>query len=311
MEIRRVEGVFLEHAIDTSQGYRAQEASSHLRIKLASTVPEVLLSALRDGSIRGRVLDVKGGVIRILLEGGYEIMANNKLSIDLRVGDLLDMMVERGTESVVLRVVKLIRFQGAPSLMEFILQPPTAWVHWRGEDLRSFLWNSGIFYEKKLVKLLLGDIKPEELMEDAKAKLILSGSKEGVKAVQAAQWVMAQHGVLVVSWEMDEEGERRGYIFLKADDQYRVMVDLRTGVGRLLVLVQAPRKDDIPWVRVTFVTPSQYLMEKLESSLEDLRSMLREEGVELRDLQVKPCSEEEIPFIMRDFLPDSGIHMVV
>ncbi len=34
--------------------------------------------------------------------------------------------------------------------------------------------NSGIFYERKLVELLLGKLKPEELIKDKKAQLVQS-----------------------------------------------------------------------------------------------------------------------------------------
>jgi hypothetical protein len=60
MEIRRIEGVFLQHALETAQGLKAENVSKQMSLKLLTTVPQALLNAFSKGTIlEGRVIQTQ------------------------------------------------------------------------------------------------------------------------------------------------------------------------------------------------------------------------------------------------------------
>lgn len=173
MEIRRIEGILLQHAIEQSKSSQVQKAGEEFRIRVLSTVPNVLLelSSGGGGALKAEVWSSEGNFITLMLKEGLEIKAENKSSLRLLPGDLLELRLE-GENLPTFRIIGLSRKNYGEALLGLVLESDEKFYSSISpERLKEDVENSGIFYEKKLLELLLGSLKPEELMKDKKAQL--------------------------------------------------------------------------------------------------------------------------------------------
>ncbi|MFN3599278.1 MAG: hypothetical protein ACK4VK_06050 [Aquificaceae bacterium] len=180
MEIRRIEGILLQHAIEQSQPLTAEKSASHLRIKILSTVPEVLLDFFsKSGStVKARVNYLEGSMVSLSFSEDLEIKAENKSSIPLMLGDIVELTLE-SENPLTLKITSLFRENAFDNLLKAIFEgKDEPFIQLNTENLRDTIENSGIFYERKLLDFLLGKIKPEVLLKDLKAQLLDSLSKD-------------------------------------------------------------------------------------------------------------------------------------
>ncbi|MCS7170957.1 MAG: hypothetical protein NZ851_01435 [Aquificaceae bacterium] len=174
MEIRRVEGALLQHAMEQSQSLVAQKTGEELRVRILSTVTGVLLelSSGGEGAIRARVAYSEGRMLTLVLPNGLEVMGENRSSLNLTTGDMVELKLE-SVSPLTFKIVGLYRKNQFEELLKMVFeetQEPLLYIS--PERLREDLENSGIFYEKKLFNLYLDKLKPEELLKDAKAQIL-------------------------------------------------------------------------------------------------------------------------------------------
>ena len=176
MEGKRIEGVLLDTAIARDKASEAYETAKALQIKILSRVPESLLAILSDAGskIKAQVRETGKGKIVLMLENGYELEAQNRLSIPVKEGDELVLSLERQTPPI-LRVERVVsKLKGMGEILRRVLPvftPPA------DTELKSFLSNSGLVYEKKVWDYLRGVRDLRELTSDNKYKVLkaLSG----------------------------------------------------------------------------------------------------------------------------------------
>ncbi len=176
MEIRRIEGILLQHAIEQSQSTRAQKAGEELSIKVLSTVPDVLLELTSggEGTVKARVSYSGGNMLTLTLSNGFEITAENKSSFNLKVGDTVELTLSNANP-LTFKVTSLHRPMQTEELLNLIFKgDDTVKIPLEPENIKAGIENSGVLYERKLLDLFLGKLKPEELLKDTKAKLIQS-----------------------------------------------------------------------------------------------------------------------------------------
>ncbi|RMH80641.1 MAG: hypothetical protein D6674_03125 [Acidobacteria bacterium] len=174
MEIRRIEGVLLQHATEQSQSNRTQRTHENLKVRLLSTVPQILLEASlnKEGPIRARVSHSEGGKLGLMLEDGTEINAENRSSLILKAGDMIELKVEN-TSPLTLKVVGVYRRVVSEEIINMVFEPEGYYyLPLSQKGLWETVRNSGIFYERKLFELFIGKLRPEELMEDVKAQVL-------------------------------------------------------------------------------------------------------------------------------------------
>ncbi len=176
MEIRRIEGVLLQQAIEQSKPSQAQKTGEEFRIKVLSSVPDVFLELSSGGSstIKAEVSSSEGNLLTLLLKDGFELKAENRSSLRFFPGDILELKIEEGIP-LTFRITGLYRKGYEGNILNLVLEGEEKfYISINPEKFMEDLDNSGIFYERKLVELLLGKLKPEELIKDKKAQLVQS-----------------------------------------------------------------------------------------------------------------------------------------
>ncbi len=176
MEIRRIEGILLQQAIEQSKPSQAQKAGEEFRIKVLSSVPDVFLELSSGGSstIRAEVSSSKDNLLTLILKDRFELKAENRSSIRFLPGDIIELKIEEGLP-ITFRITGLYRKGYEGNILNLVLEGEEKfYISINPEKFMEDLDNSGIFYERKLVELLLGKLKPEELIKDKKAQLVQS-----------------------------------------------------------------------------------------------------------------------------------------
>ncbi|WP_448584094.1 hypothetical protein [Thermocrinis sp.] len=174
MEIRRIEGIFLQHALETSQGLKAENVSKELNLRLLSTVPEALLQAFSEGAgyLKGYVLEAYGRNLRILLSNNQEILAENMSDVEIQKGDYLELVLE-SKNPLSLKITSLQRKTGIDQILDIAFESSEGVLfNLEKGEIFSQIKNSGLFYEKKLLSFLKGNLSLNEILEDAKAQTI-------------------------------------------------------------------------------------------------------------------------------------------
>ena len=176
MEGKRVEGVLLDTAIARNKASEAYETAKTLQIKILSKVPESLLAVFTHvGSrIKAQVREASGGRVLLILENGYEIEAQNKLSIPIKEGDELILSLEKRSPPT-LKVEQVI--SGLKSVGEVLRKVLPSFSPPADTNLEEFLGNSGLIYEKKVWDYLRGARELKELLSDQKYKVLSSLSR--------------------------------------------------------------------------------------------------------------------------------------
>jgi hypothetical protein len=172
MEIRRIEGVFLQHALETAQGLKAENISKQMSLKLLTTVPQALLEAFPEGTLlEGRVVQTQGRTLRVMLNN-QELVAENLSDLEIKEGDQLGLMLE-GKNPITLKIVSLQRRLNIEQVLQFVLdfqeEPP---INLDLQKLQALVKNSGLFYERKLLDFFAGKADLKSILEDTKAQLL-------------------------------------------------------------------------------------------------------------------------------------------
>ncbi|MDW8433364.1 MAG: hypothetical protein RMK35_01005 [Aquificaceae bacterium] len=180
MEIRRLEGLLLQHAAEQAQSLRAERANEMLKVKVLSTVPNVLLdlSMGSEGAVKARVSYAEGSRIGLMLSNGFEINAENRSSMNLMRGDVVELSLE-DTNPVTFKILGLYRKNQIEEVLNLVLEGSDDFLFSINPDrLKETIEDSGLFYERKLIDLFLGKLKPEDVLKDAKAQLLQTFQKD-------------------------------------------------------------------------------------------------------------------------------------
>ncbi len=176
MEIRRIEGILLQQAIEQLKPSQAQKAGEEFRIKVLSSVSDVFLELSSGGGskIRAEVSSSKDNLLTLILKDRFELKAENRSSIRFLPGDIIELNIEEGLP-ITFRITGLYRKGYEGDILNLVLEGEEKfYIPINPEKLIEDLDNFGVFYERKLVELLLGKLKPDEVIKDKKAQLIQS-----------------------------------------------------------------------------------------------------------------------------------------
>ncbi len=169
MEGRRVEGVFLDATLLRDRAREAYRVSRSMEIRILSSVPEALMASLRELGSRftAVVREVTPQRVVLLLENGYEIHAENRLSRPVAEGERLLLSVQ-SREPLVLRVESGTLSTGIRDLWRRILKEGVSFIRLVPERFRESVERSGIFYERRVWEFLRGSLERGEVEKDTK-----------------------------------------------------------------------------------------------------------------------------------------------
>ncbi len=165
----------MQHALETAQGLRAENLSKQISLRLLTTVPEALFESFSEGTLlEGRVLQAQGRNLRLMLNNNQELVAENLSDLEVKEGDQLELMLE-SKNPITLKVVSLQRRLNVEQVLQFLLDlQEEPQVNLDPQKLQTLIKNSGIFYERKLLDLFMGKENLKNILEDAKAQLLVN-----------------------------------------------------------------------------------------------------------------------------------------
>ncbi|EDP75884.1 hypothetical protein [Hydrogenivirga sp. 128-5-R1-1] len=230
MEGRRVEGVFLDTAILRNKAYEAYETAKVYEIRILSRVPEALLASLGDlGSrFRATVKSLEQGKVILTLENNYEIEAENRLAMPVKVGDELTLVLE-SKNPVTLRVERSFSgIRGVQELLKTVLGmdvPPL-----KDGNVRESVENSGLLYERKVWDFLRGVLGADQIKGDIKYQVLKSLSEADTSRIESflrrADVPEAFREQVARLLESAKEGERleffRGLVSLEGEIEAKI-----------------------------------------------------------------------------------------
>jgi len=189
MDIKRLEGTTLNETILNSQAPEISKETENLAIAIKTTVSQVLLGALSDelssqGFIEATVEDVKPNAYKLMLNNGVEIEVNAQTNIALKKNDILKLMIS----SLNPLVLKIADVKSPSSPIVFLQQSLENNTKFSVDNFSpKDIENSGLFYEKKLMDVLLKAKDMSNVLNDQKYQLlkdIVSTSKD-LKSIEA------------------------------------------------------------------------------------------------------------------------------
>ena len=185
MEGRKVEGVFLDTAILRNKAYEAYETARVYEIRILSRVPEALLASLGDvGSrFRATVKSLDSEKVVLMLENGYEVEAENRLAMPVKMGEELNLVLE-SKDPITLRVERSFSgVRGVRDLLSSLLSIDAFPL--KADSLKETVENSGIVYERKVWDFLRGVLGEEELARDVKYQVLKALNEADTKGLEA------------------------------------------------------------------------------------------------------------------------------
>ena len=229
MEGRRVEGVFLDTAILRNRAYEAYETARILEIRILSSVPQALLASLGDlGSrLRATVRSYDQNRVVLQLENGFEVEAENRLSVMVEPGEELSLVVE-SKNPLVLRVEG--GFYGIKGVRDLLGRALDLGVRLIPQRLEESLRDSGLIYERKVWDFLRGKISFEDLSKDQ--KFLLLKTLEGVDTdtvemtLRSARFPEDLRPLVRSLLERLEAGDRLGF--------FRGLIELESDLERAI-----------------------------------------------------------------------------
>ncbi len=254
MEGRRVEGVFLDTAILRNRAYEAYETARVLEIRVLSSVPQALLASLGDlGSrLRATVRSYDQNRVVLQLENGFEVEAENRLSVMVEPGEELSLVVE-SKNPLILRVEG--GFYGIRGIRDLLGRVLELGVRLIPQRLEESLKDSGLIYERKVWDFLRGKIDLEDLSRDQKFVLLktLENLDTGPieRTLRSARFPEDLRPLVRSILERLEAGDRLGF--------FKGLVELENGLERAISF----REQRLTLIRETIGSVVRSLVENL------------------------------------------------
>ena len=278
MELRRIEGILLEQAILSGKPQETTKVSKKLEIRLLGKVPEVLKNfILSSKTLKAQVLKNEGGKITLLLENGYELEAENNLSVPLKKGETLTLVFTK-LNPLTLKVVnasfkKDISLKFIGGLLNKLDSYPL-------EEILSFkaFKNSGLFYERKLLKALVND-ELEEIKKDLKYKALKEKREELIKFIELLQRYIIENNyeriLIPVKWE-----ERKAFLLFKVSEGFKISIHIP--LGNKFLDVHLFTSKSISFFSIKFESNDEEILKKLKNSIKDINKIL---GKPIKDIE--------------------------
>ena len=273
MEIRRLEGILLEQGILSRNVEEAYRTARNIEIKIITRIPEVLETLLNRERIKAFVVKNSGEFILLRLEEGSELLVKNNLSINIEENSFVSL-IPVNRNPLILKVENVEKFKEASlrllNLLKNLKEIPLNYL----TSFEKFI-NSGIFYENKVLKYILGN-KNVKLEEDMKYKALKDGKKEEVNFINLLQLFSLENKKIFLPFRVNEEV--RGKLLISLKSYYRILIFLNFKAGKLLIDIEGPR--NLKYIKLKISSDSKGILEKLKNLKDELKLNLPLKSVE-------------------------------
>ncbi len=278
MELRRIEGVFLHEALPGNLERETLQKTRELALKLTSRIPEVLKGMLLNQKIRARVIKTGGDYVILGLDSGEEVLVKNAVAPGLNEG-----------EEVVLQLINknpyVLKIIASKKLLKATAGILKNLINLKGfpfNQIKSFegFKNSGLFYERKLLKAVL-ERNFDELSSDLKYKAIVGKDNGTLELITLLQTFSLEQGSNKLFLPIGKDGKVK-LILKRTREGFKFLVEISLEEDVLLLEVRAPK--DGSFLKLKILSSSPELLMKL-GNLENLSTGVPIIGVEKKVVQ--------------------------
>jgi hypothetical protein len=131
-----------------------------------------------------------------------------------------------------------------------------------------------------------------------------------LNAISQMQRLMVNEGTVVLPFKW--EGHRGGMLIRTQKNEYRVFINLNYPEGFVSALLSSPKTEKVKAISLNLYTNSELFYRKMEKGKALLESMLKEEGLQLRDLKLKLLpSSQSLKEVLKEGFYGANLYLVV
>jgi hypothetical protein len=131
-----------------------------------------------------------------------------------------------------------------------------------------------------------------------------------LNAISQMQRLMVNEGTVVLPFKW--EGHKGGMLIRTQKNEYRVFVNLNYPEGFVSALLSSPKTEKVKAISLNLYTNSELFYRKMEEGKALLESMLKEEGLQLRDLKLNLLpSSQSLKEVLKEHFYGANLYLVV
>jgi hypothetical protein len=131
-----------------------------------------------------------------------------------------------------------------------------------------------------------------------------------LNTISQMQRLMVNEGTVVLPFKW--EGHRGGMLIKTQKNEYRVFINLNYPEGFVSVLLSSPKTERVKAISLNLYTNSELFYRKMEEGKSLLESMLKEEGLQLRDLKLNLLpSPQSLKEVLKEHFYGANLYLVV
>lgn len=278
VELRRVEGIFLQEAIPGNLERETLQKTREFALKLTRRIPEILRGMLLNQRIRATVTGAGRDYVILRLNSGEEILVRNVPVLGLNEGEEVVLQLV-SKNPYVLKVVSSKRLLKATAGILKNLDKLRGFPFNRIRSFEGFK-NSGLFYERKLFRAIL-EKRVEEFSRDLKYQALVKNDAERLELITLLQAFSLEQGREKLFLPVGEDGSTK-LVLRRTREGFRFLIEISLEEDILLLELEAPKEGSFINLRVFSSSPE--LLRKLEG-LERLNTQVPIVSVEKRVLE--------------------------
>ena len=131
-----------------------------------------------------------------------------------------------------------------------------------------------------------------------------------LNAISQMQRLIVNEGTVVLPFKW--EGHRGGMLIRTQKNEYRIFINLNYPEGFVSVLLSSPKTERVKAISLNLYTNSELFYRKMEEGKALLESMLKEEGLQLRDLKLNLLSSpQSLKEVLKEGFYGANLYLVV
>jgi hypothetical protein len=131
-----------------------------------------------------------------------------------------------------------------------------------------------------------------------------------LNTISQMQRLMVNEGTVVLPFKW--EGRKGGMLIRTQKNEYRVFINLNYPEGFVSALLSSPKTEKVKAISLNLYTNSELFYRKMEEGKALLESMLKEEGLQLRDLKLNLLSSSQsLKEVLKEYFYGANLYLVV